>query len=227
MPLPFSSFPNGCAMPAPQIADVVAVASVIPVLTVNDVAKAAPLAHALKAGGLRVIEMTMRTTNALEVLKAMKAAEPSLYVGMGTLLTPDQVVNACDAGADFLVTPGLTERLAACLRVAGVGALPGVATLSEAMQAAEWGFARCKFFPAEQSGGAPWLKSVSGPLPEMRFCPTGSISEDKAPGYLCLPNVDCVGGSWIVPPEAMMSNNWDLITENAARAQRMKLDLQA
>lgn len=209
-------------MPAPPIDDVVAAASVIPVLTVEDITKAAPLAKALRAGGLRVIEMTMRTPNALDVMKAMKKAEPSLYVGMGTILTPDQVADACDAGADFLVTPGLTEALAASLRAARVGALPGVATVSEAMQAAEWGFQICKFFPAEQAGGASWLKSVSGPLPRMRFCPTGSISEDKVSVYLSLSNVVCVGGSWIVPGEAMISKNWELITENAARAESYK-----
>lgn len=197
-------------------------ASVIPVLTLHDVAKAAPLAEALAAGGLRVIEMTLRTECALAAMAEMKRAVPGLYVGMGTLRSRDDVSASVDAGADFLVSPGLTPDLAKAMLECGVGGLPGVSTASEAMSAKAMGFEALKFFPAEQSGGAPWLKSIAGPLPDIRFCPTGSISEDLAPSYLALPNVACVGGSWITPAKAIEAGDWSQITENARRAERLK-----
>ncbi|WP_300529014.1 bifunctional 4-hydroxy-2-oxoglutarate aldolase/2-dehydro-3-deoxy-phosphogluconate aldolase [Maricaulis sp.] len=197
-------------------------ASVIPVLTVGDVAHAAPLADALASGGLKVIEMTWRTDNALEVMQAMKAARPELIIGMGTLRTGDQSRACLDAKADFLVSPGLTPVLAAALLEVGLPVLPGVATAGEAMQAAEMGFEVLKFFPAEQAGGLPYLKSLYGPLPDIRFCPTGSISAEKAPDYLALPNVVCVGGSWIANSKMIEAGDWDTIEANARRAAAMK-----
>lgn len=197
-------------------------ASVIPVLTVGDVAHAAPLADALASGGLKVIEMTWRTENALEVMQAMKAARPELIIGMGTLRNGDQCRACLQAKADFLVSPGLTPVLAAALREVDLPVLPGVATAGEAMQAAEMGFEVLKFFPAEQAGGLPYLKSLQGPLPDLRFCPTGSISAEKAPDYLALPNVVCVGGSWIANSKMIAAGDWDTIEANARKAQAMK-----
>ncbi|WP_291842052.1 bifunctional 4-hydroxy-2-oxoglutarate aldolase/2-dehydro-3-deoxy-phosphogluconate aldolase [Maricaulis sp.] len=198
-------------------------ASVIPVLTVGDVDKAAPLARALKAGGLRVIEMTMRTPAALDVLTAMKVAEPDLIIGMGTIRTPQQVGDAMAAGADFLVSPGLSPELIPALLASGLPVLPGVATAGEAMSAVEAGFDVLKFFPAEQAGGRPYLKSIAGPLPDIRFCPTGSITREMAPDYLALPNVVCVGGSWIATGAMIEAGDWDTITANAAAAAAMKV----
>ncbi|ABI66957.1 MAG: 2-dehydro-3-deoxyphosphogluconate aldolase/(4S)-4-hydroxy-2-oxoglutarate aldolase [Maricaulis maris] len=197
-------------------------ASVIPVLTVSDVAKAAPLARALKAGGLSVVEMTMRTPAALDVLSAMKAAEPDMIIGMGTIRTPEQVADSMAAGADFLVSPGLSPQLVPALLASGIPVLPGVATAGEAMSAVEAGFEVLKFFPAEQAGGRPYLKSIAGPLPDIRFCPTGSITREMAPDYLALPNVVCVGGSWIATGAMIDAGDWDTITANAAAAAAMK-----
>jgi 2-dehydro-3-deoxyphosphogluconate aldolase/(4S)-4-hydroxy-2-oxoglutarate aldolase len=201
---------------------ILARASVIPVLSLNDVTKAAPLARALAAGGLGVIEMTLRTPDALDAMARMKAAEPELIVGMGTLRHPRQVQECRDAGADFLVSPGLTPELAEAMIGSGLACLPGVATPGEAMQASQMGFAALKFFPAEQSGGAAWLRSIAGPLPDLVFCPTGSITEDKAPDYLNLPNVACIGGSWVVEKTALATGDWDAITANAKRAEALK-----
>lgn len=197
-------------------------ASVIPVLTVGDVEKAAPLARALKAGGLSVLEMTMRTPAALEVLSEMKRAEPDMIIGMGTIRTPEQVADAMAAGADFLVSPGLSPQLIPALLGSGLPVLPGVATAGEAMSAVEAGFEVLKFFPAEQAGGRPYLKSIAGPLPDIRFCPTGSITREMAPDYLALPNVVCVGGSWIATGAMIEANDWEMITANAAAAAAMK-----
>jgi len=197
-------------------------ASVIPVLTVSDTGRAAPLARALGAGGLRVIEVTWRTAAALDVLRAMKAAEPEMIVGMGTIRTPEQAARSVEAGADFLVSPGLTPRLVPALLESGVPALPGVATAGEAMAAAEAGFELLKFFPAEQAGGLDYLKSLHGPLPDIRFCPTGSITRERAPDYLALPNVVCVGGSWIAPKAMVEGGDWAGIEANAAVAAAMR-----
>ena len=195
--------------------------TVIPVLTVSRLEDAVPLARALKAGGLQVIEITWRTDAALNALTEMKTAEPDLWIGMGTIRQPAQVENALDAGADFLVSPGLTRELEAKFQAAPCPVLPGVATPSEAMQAANAGFSILKFFPAEQAGGLDYLKSLKGPLPEIRFCPTGSITQALAPDYLALPNVACVGGSWIATSALIDAQDWDAITQNAAAAADM------
>ncbi|MAK64595.1 MAG: keto-deoxy-phosphogluconate aldolase [Maricaulis sp.] len=207
---------------AVSMTELVDAASVIPVLTVGEVAHAAPLAKALRAGGLRVIEMTWRTEAALDVLKAMKSAEPDLIVGMGTIRSPQQAQASIDAGADFLVSPGLTPSLTAFLPICGIPVLPGVATAGEAMSAVEAGFEVLKFFPAEQAGGRPYLKSLHGPLPDIRFCPTGSITAEMAPDYLALPNVVCVGGSWIATKAMVEAGDWSAIEANARRAADMR-----
>lgn len=205
-----------------KIEEIIAKAAVIPVLEVADIETAAPLADALKAGGLSVIELTLRTPCAFEALAAMKETEPSLIVGMGTIRTPDDIDQAVEHEADFLVTPGVSERLLAALREAGTPALPGIATPGEAMMAAEAGFLAQKFFPAEPAGGVPYLRSLIGPLPDLKFCPTGNITPDKAPAYLELPNVLCVGGSWIATKEMIAKGDWEVITRNAARAASLK-----
>ncbi len=196
-------------------------ASVIPILTVSSLDDAIPLAQALKAGGLRVIEITLRTEVALAALKEMKKAEPDLIIGMGTILQTEQIETALKAGADFLVSPGLTRELERAFQTAHAPVLPGVATASEAMQAASAGFVVLKFFPAEQIGGLDYLKSLRGPLPDIRFCPTGSITRALAPQYLALPHVVCVGGSWIANSALIEAGDWDAITANAKAAAAM------
>lgn len=201
--------------------DILEVATVIPVLTVGNLQRAAPLAQALAAGGLRVVEITWRTPAALDALREMKAAAPDLIVGMGTIRAPDQIGQCLAAGADFLVSPGLTPALAAALIDSGLPCLPGIATTSEAMVAAEAGFEALKFFPAEQAGGIAFLKSIYGPLADIRFCPTGSIGRDLAPDYLALPNVACVGGSWIATGAMVKAGDWDTVKANARIAAGM------
>ncbi|MEO1043273.1 MAG: bifunctional 4-hydroxy-2-oxoglutarate aldolase/2-dehydro-3-deoxy-phosphogluconate aldolase [Pseudomonadota bacterium] len=191
---------------------------VIPVLEVAELSQAAPLAKALSAGGLGVVELTLRTDCALEAVDAMKEAAPDLIVGMGTIRAVKDVDMSIGAGADFLVTPGSTRHLLAHIADCGVPALPGVATVGEAMEAAEAGCTRLKFFPAEPIGGVPYLKAMVGPLPDVKFCPTGGIRVDQVADYIALPNVMCVGGSWIAPKTAIASGDWAAIENNAQRA---------
>ena len=205
-----------------KIEDIIDRASVIPVLEVADVDAAAPLATALARGGLSVVEMTMRTPAALEALAAMKEAAPSLIVGMGTIRTADDIARSAQAGADFLVSPGAGPGLLQALKESGAAVLPGVATASEAMTAHEAGFRAMKFFPAAPAGGVAYLNALAGPLPDIVFCPTGGISADKAPDYLALPNVACVGGSWIATKQMIAAGDWRGVEENAKRAVRIK-----
>jgi 2-dehydro-3-deoxyphosphogluconate aldolase/(4S)-4-hydroxy-2-oxoglutarate aldolase len=197
-------------------------ASVIPVLVVEDVADAAPLAKALQAGGLRVVELTLRTPAALDAMKAMQDAEPELIVGMGTVRTPEQAAASKADGAAFLVSPGLSPALTEAMLTTGLPCLPGVATAGEAMSAVEGGFEALKFFPAEPAGGLPYLKALAGPLPDIRFCPTGGISRERAPDYLAQKTVACVGGSWIATAAQIKAGDWEAITQNAAAASAMK-----
>ncbi|MEL6362560.1 MAG: bifunctional 4-hydroxy-2-oxoglutarate aldolase/2-dehydro-3-deoxy-phosphogluconate aldolase [Pseudomonadota bacterium] len=197
---------------------VLAAATVIPVLEVPTLEKAAPLAEALAAGGLRVVELTLRTPCALESVAAMTQAAPDLIVGMGTIRTPEDASRSADAGAAFLVSPGASLSLLEAMYKSGLPALPGVATASEAMTAFEAGFTAQKFFPAEPAGGISYLKSLFGPLPDIRFCPTGGISAEKAEDYMALPNVVCVGGSWIANRTMIANGDWAQITANAKRA---------
>lgn len=206
----------------PSLDAIIDVASVIPVLAVKRLADAAPLARALAGGGLSVIELTLRTDVALDALKAMQDAAPELIVGMGTIRTPEQARASADAGAAFLVSPGLTPQLGEAMLATGLACLPGVATAGEAMAASTQGFEVLKFFPAEPAGGIAYLKALEGPLPDVRFCPTGSISRDKAPDYLALNNVVCVGGSWIATSADIAAGNWSAITANAEAATAMR-----
>lgn len=169
---------------------------VIPVLVVHDVAQAVPLATALVRGGIRVLEVTLRTPAAFDVIRAMRQVEGAI-VGAGTVLNDAQATEAARAGAEFIVSPGLTERLAEAVLGRGIPFLPGVSTASDLVRGFELGLSRFKFFPAESSGGIPALKALSAPFGEARFCPTGGIGEASAPAWLALDSVLCVGGSWL------------------------------
>ncbi|OQX15066.1 MAG: keto-deoxy-phosphogluconate aldolase [Thiothrix lacustris] len=189
---------------------------VIPVLVVKDLAIAESLASALVSGGLHVLEVTLRTPVALEVIRRMSAV-PGSIVGAGTVLTPADVKAVKAAGAAFAVSPGATERLLAAAEDAGLPMLPGVATVSEVMKLVERGFDTLKFFPAEAAGGVKMLKSIHGPLPDVHFCPTGGISEQTFGDYLALPNVLCVGGSWLTPEATVSAHDWQGIAALARK----------
>lgn len=188
-----------------------ALAPVVPVIVVEDVAHAAPLARALVAGGLPVLEVTLRTPAALDVIRAMAEVEGG-HVGAGTLLTPADVKAAKAAGATFGVSPGATDAILSACEDEGLPLLPGSATASEVMALLERGYSMMKFFPAEAAGGVRMLKSLHGPLPQARFCPTGGVSPANLASYLALPNVICCGGSWVAPAEMLASGDWDGIT---------------
>lgn len=191
---------------------------VVPVVVLDDLAHAVPVARALVAGGLPVIELTLRTPVALDAIAAIAAEVPEILVGAGTITSPELVGRAVDAGAQFLVSPGTTPGLLRELAGSGVPFLPGTATVSEAMAVLEAGFSEMKFFPAEASGGAAYLKSLASPLPAARFCPTGGITATSAPAYLSLPNVGCVGGSWLTPADALTAGDWDRVAMLARAA---------
>ncbi|NSX02574.1 bifunctional 4-hydroxy-2-oxoglutarate aldolase/2-dehydro-3-deoxy-phosphogluconate aldolase [Cupriavidus gilardii] len=207
---------------SPSLIDRLAGVPVIPVLEFQSVDEALRVSEALVAGGLPVLEITLRTPVAIEAMRAVSAALPQAIVGAGTVLDVAQLHAVRDAGAQFAVSPGLTPRLAEGARDAGISLLPGVATASEAMAALEAGFTFLKFFPAEAAGGMPMLKSLNGPLPRLRFCPTGGIDAARAPAYLALPNVVCVGGSWVVPKDAVASGDWGRIRSLAAEAAALR-----
>jgi len=192
-------------------------APVVPVLVIHDVAHARPLAQALVAGGLPALEVTLRTPVALAAIAEMAQVAGGV-VGAGTLLTPADVQAAKAAGAKFGVSPGATDILLDACESADLPLLPGAATSSEVMRLLERGYSVQKFFPAEANGGAPALKSIAGPLPQVSFCPTGGVSLTNAPNYLSLPNTLCVGGSWIVPQNLIDAGDWDGITELASQA---------
>ncbi|MDR3512321.1 MAG: bifunctional 4-hydroxy-2-oxoglutarate aldolase/2-dehydro-3-deoxy-phosphogluconate aldolase [Caulobacteraceae bacterium] len=208
---------------SPTTADaLMRVSPVIPVLTIERLEDAVPLARALVAGGLPVLEVTLRTPVALEAITRMAEAAPEAIVGAGTVLNPGDYERAAKAGARFIVSPGLTEPLIAAARAAPLPFLPGVATASDLMRGLDAGLNRFKFFPAETSGGAPALKALYGPFGECRFCPTGGVGENTAPAYLSLPNVLCVGGAWVAPADAVRAGDWDRITTLARAAAALR-----
>jgi 2-dehydro-3-deoxyphosphogluconate aldolase / (4S)-4-hydroxy-2-oxoglutarate aldolase len=198
------------------------VVPVVPVVVIDDLAHAVPVARALVEGGLPVIELTLRTPVALEAIHAIATQVPEILVGAGTIVTPGQVKQAVDAGAAFLVSPGCTPQLLSTMADSDLPFLPGTATVSEAMAVLEAGYTEMKFFPAEASGGAPYLKSIASPLPAARFCPTGGITAASAPSYLSLPNVGCVGGSWLTPADALATGDWARISALAAEAAALR-----
>lgn len=201
---------------------VLGVAPVIPVVVVEDVDHAVPLARALLAGGLRAIEVTLRTPVAVEAIRAVAHEVPGAVVGAGTVLTPDHAAAACAAGARFLVSPGWTERVLDAMCATGLPYLPGVSSASEVMALLERGVTDMKFFPAEAAGGVPFLRSLASPLPQARFCPTGGIDAALAPSYLALPNVECVGGSWMVPKTLVAAGDWESVTALAKEAAALR-----
>ncbi|MDH0343694.1 bifunctional 4-hydroxy-2-oxoglutarate aldolase/2-dehydro-3-deoxy-phosphogluconate aldolase [Chromobacterium haemolyticum] len=194
---------------------------VVPVIIVNDAAVAVELAQALVAGGVRVLEVTLRTKAALAAMRRMRDEVPGAIVGAGTLRTRAHVEAAIDAGAQFGVSPGFTPELGAAARAANLTLIPGVATPSEAMRAQDEGFTIQKLFPAEAVGGVKLLKSLASPFSDLRFCPTGGIDIKKAPEYLALPNVLAVGGSWLTPDDAIANRDWDRITQLAQEASQL------
>jgi 2-dehydro-3-deoxyphosphogluconate aldolase / (4S)-4-hydroxy-2-oxoglutarate aldolase len=202
--------------------DVLGLAPVIPVVVLDDAAVAVPLARALVAGGLPAIEVTLRTGAALETIAAIAAAVPEAVVGAGTVTTAAQIDAARDAGARFLVAPGQTPALLDALQASALPFLAGIATASDLVALRERGITTAKFFPAEAMGGTATLKALGGPFPEMRFCPTGGIDAARAPAYLALPNVACVGGSWMVPPAALAAGDLAAVTRAATAAAALR-----
>ncbi|MCI5099018.1 bifunctional 4-hydroxy-2-oxoglutarate aldolase/2-dehydro-3-deoxy-phosphogluconate aldolase [Phaeobacter italicus] len=195
-------------------------APIVPVLVVHDVAHARPLAEALVAGGLPALEVTLRTPASLEVIAEMAKVKGGV-VGAGTLVTPDDVTRAIAAGAQFGVSPGATDSLLDACEAQGLPMLPGAATASEAMRLLARGYDMLKFFPAEASGGAPALKAIGAPLPQISFCPTGGVSPDNAHSYLSLSNVVCAGGSWVAPSKLVEAGDWDAIRDLARAASQL------
>lgn len=199
-----------------KIHDILLLSPVIPVLTVARLEHAQPLAHALVRGGLKVLELTLRTPCALEALAIMRAAVPQAIVGAGTLTRPEDFTAAERAGAQFGVTPGLTQPLIAAAATVSFPLLPGIMTPAELISARAAGYMACKLFPAQQAGGLGMLKALAGPFPDSVFCPTGGITRHNAREFLALPNVPCVGGSWLATPELLQSRSWAAI-ESLAR----------
>jgi 2-dehydro-3-deoxyphosphogluconate aldolase / (4S)-4-hydroxy-2-oxoglutarate aldolase len=204
-----------------RAAEICRLAPVVPVLVIDDVTRAKGLAEALVAGGLPALEVTLRTPAALEAIRIM-AEVPGGVVGAGTLLTPADVKAAKAAGATFGVSPGATDRILDACAEHDLPLLPGAATASEIMALLERGYTVQKFFPAEQAGGAAYLKSIGSPIPQVSFCPTGGISLKNARDYLGLPNILCVGGSWVAPKDAVAAGNWAAITALAAEARALR-----
>jgi 2-dehydro-3-deoxyphosphogluconate aldolase / (4S)-4-hydroxy-2-oxoglutarate aldolase len=195
---------------------------VIPVIRIDRVADAVPLTRALARGGLSAIEITLRTPVALEAVRLAARDVPEAVIGAGTILTARDFDQAVAAGARFVVSPGTTQELLDAARDSEVPLLPGALTASEVMAAHAQGYSFLKFFPAEQAGGAPYLKSLAAPLPDIRFCPTGGVSAKNAPTYLALPNVLCVGGSWVAPDELIAAGRWDAIEALAREAAGLR-----
>jgi 2-dehydro-3-deoxyphosphogluconate aldolase / (4S)-4-hydroxy-2-oxoglutarate aldolase len=201
-----------------NVLELMRVGPVIPVIVLDDVAQAVPLARALVAGGVRVLEVTLRTPAGLASIRAIARDVPDAIVGVGTVTQPEEFAAALDAGARFAVTPGLTPGLIAAAKASPLPLLPGVMTPSEVIAARAAGFLQLKLFPAREAGGIPMLNALRGPFPDTIFCPTGGVTIETAPDFLALPNVACVGGSWLTPTAAMAANDWDSITALAAQA---------
>ncbi len=200
--------------------EICALAPIVPVLVIDDAKDALPLAEALVAGGLPALEVTLRTPAALDAIRAMSQL-PGGVVGAGTLVTPDDVRAAKEAGAQFGVAPGATDALIAACEAEDLPLLPGAATASEAMRLLEQGYDMLKFFPAEASGGAPALKAIGAPLPQITFCPTGGVSPANARDYLSLSNVACAGGSWVAPKQMVLDQDWVGIETLAREASKL------
>lgn len=205
-----------------SIQQVMTTSPVMPVMVINHLEQAVPLAQALVSGGLKVLEITLRTPVALDAIRRIKAEVPDAIVGAGTIINVQTLHQAIDAGAEFIVSPGVTDKLLDAALAINTPLLPGVATSSEVMRLLERGITAMKFFPAEAAGGIPMLKSFAGPLPQVSFCPTGGVNPNNAPAYLALSNVACVGGSWMAPAELVDAGNWAEISRRAKEAASLK-----
>jgi 2-dehydro-3-deoxyphosphogluconate aldolase/(4S)-4-hydroxy-2-oxoglutarate aldolase len=205
-----------------SIENILTSAPVVPVVVIENLEDAVPLAKALYNGGLKALEITLRTPVAAEAVKLMKEAVPEAYVGTGTVIDKSTFEASVAAGADFMVSPGVNDELLALAKESDIPFLPGAATPSEVMNLASHGFKFLKFFPAEAAGGAPMLKSIGGPLPQVKFCPTGGISLATAPKYLALNNVVCVGGTWMLDKELIANKDWQAIEALAKQASEVK-----
>ena len=202
--------------------DLLRVGPVIPVIVIDDLAHAVPLARALVTGGVRVLEVTLRTRVALDAILAITREVDDAIVGVGTISRSEHFQQAVDAGARFGVSPGLTDELIGAAQASRLPLLPGVMTPSDVIAARAAGFVAMKLFPAQQAGGIGMLKALSGPFPDVTFCPTGGVTAASAPDYLALPNVGCVGGSWLTPPAAVKGGEWGTITALAREASRLR-----
>ncbi len=205
-----------------QLLDIMRASPVIPVIAIDDIEHAVPLAKALVAGGICVLEITLRTVHGLPAIRAMVEQVPGAIVGVGTLTQTEEFVAAREAGAMFGVSPGLTPALIAAAKSSGLLLLPGVMTPSEVMAAREVGFRQLKLFPAVQAGGVGMLNAISGPLGDVTFCPTGGISLETAPDFLACQNVACVGGSWLTPKDLLKSVDWKRISALAVAASKLR-----
>lgn len=204
---------------SPSVLDV---SPVVPVVVIEDAVTAVPLARALLAGGIGIIEITLRSAAALDAIAAVAADVPEMLVGAGTICSPAQAVAAVEAGARFLVSPGSTDRLLDALQETGRPFLAGCASPSDMLRLLERGITEAKLFPATAVGGTALLRAVAGPLPQLRFCPTGGITAQSAPEFLALPNVGCVGGTWLTPAQALASGDWPQVTALAAQAATLE-----
>lgn len=200
------------------IKEIMDVSPIVPVMVINDVKHAVPLAKALVKGGLKVLEITLRTSAALESIQRIKAEVPDAIVGAGTIINIDTLNQALVAGAAFIVSPGTTDRMIDAALSTGLPLLPGIANPSDAMRLLEKGITEMKFFPAEAAGGVPMLKSIGAPIPQITFCPTGGISQQNVKDYFSLSNVACVGGSWMCAEGLVDTENWDEITRLSTQA---------
>lgn len=205
-----------------RIEQIMTTSPVIPVIVINDIEDAVPLAQALVDGGLIVLEVTLRTAHALDAIRVIKQAIPAAIVGAGTVITADDVANAVAAGAEFLVSPGSTPDLIDTAKKYTVPMLPGVATPSEVMALFARGIKHMKFFPAQAAGGVAMLKSIFGPLPQIKFCPTGGVTEANAKEFLSVENVLCVGGTWMLNKEDLMAKDWKKIKLKAQAAAKLR-----
>jgi 2-dehydro-3-deoxyphosphogluconate aldolase/(4S)-4-hydroxy-2-oxoglutarate aldolase len=206
----------------PDMLEIMRTSPVIPVIAIDDINHAVPLAKALVAGGIRVLEVTLRTVHGLPAIRAMAEQVPGAIIGVGTLTQPEEFTAARDAGAVFGVSPGLTQALIDAAVSSGLPLLPGVMTPSEVMKAREAGFRQLKLFPAVPAGGIGMLNALAGPLADITFCPTGGISEATAAQFLACKNVACVGGSWLTPKDAMQKGDWAHITSLAMAASALR-----
>ncbi|NQY27539.1 MAG: bifunctional 4-hydroxy-2-oxoglutarate aldolase/2-dehydro-3-deoxy-phosphogluconate aldolase [Piscirickettsiaceae bacterium] len=200
------------------IKEIMNASPIVPVMVINNVEHAVPLAKALVAGGITTLEITLRTEAALESITRIKAEVPEATVGAGTIINVETLNKAIAAGAEFIVSPGTTDTMIDAALATGIPLLPGVANPSEAMHLLEKGITEMKFFPAEAAGGIPMLKSIGAPIPQITFCPTGGINQKNVKEYYNLPNVACVGGSWMCAASLVDAENWDEITRLSAEA---------